>query len=71
MLPRGMRVESQGDYQAVLIKGRRVNHILHLILTLVTAGLWAVVWIILVIVGGEKRHIVRVDEFGNVTTSQA
>ena len=36
----GARVESQSDFQAVLIKGGRVNHVLHLIATIVTAGLW-------------------------------
>lgn len=29
--------------------GRRVNHILHLVLTLITAGLWLPIWIILAI----------------------
>ena len=64
----GMRVESQSDYQAVLVKGKKVNHILHLILTLITVGTWGIVWILLVVLGGEKREIVRVDEFGNVLT---
>ena len=30
-IARGRRVESQGDFQAVLLRGRRVNHLLHLI----------------------------------------
>ena len=71
MLPQGMRVESQSDYQAVLLKGKRVNHILHAILSVFTGFLWAPVWIILAITGGEKRQIVSVDEFGNVMTTQA
>jgi hypothetical protein len=61
----GWRVESQSDYQAVLVKGKRPNHILHLILTLVTLGLWAIVWIGVTIAGGEKRQVVSVDEYGN------
>ena len=43
-IARGRRVESQGDFQAVLLRGRRVNHLLHLILTLLTfwlMGGWA------------------------------
>jgi hypothetical protein len=35
------RVESQTDFQAVMVKGHRTNHVLHLILTLVTLGIWA------------------------------
>lgn len=63
----GARVESQSDYQAVLVYGKRVNHILHLLLTIVTAGLWLLVWIPLAILGGEKRELVQVDDYGNLT----
>jgi hypothetical protein len=61
----GARVESQGDFQAVVVHGKPVNHILHLILTIVTLGLWVLVWIALAIVGGEKRSMVTVDPYGN------
>ena len=66
----GARVESQSDYQAVLVTGHRVNHVLHLILTLITISLWAIVWIALVVVGGEKRQLAQVDEWGNVTLTR-
>lgn len=61
----GARVESQSDYQAVLVKGHRPNHVLHLILTLVTLGVWGIVWIAVALLGGEKRMSVGVDEWGN------
>ena len=35
---RGYRVESQTDYQAIVVTGRRPNHLLHLILSLCTLG---------------------------------
>jgi hypothetical protein len=60
----GWRVESRSEFQAVFARGHRPNHILHLILTLVTLGLWAIVWIIVSIAGGEKRRTVSVDEYG-------
>jgi hypothetical protein len=62
----GARVESQSDFQAVLVRGKPVNHVLHLILTLVTFTLWGWVWIALAIFGGEKRSMITVDEYGNV-----
>ena len=61
MVRSGWRVESMGTKTAVLVKGRRVNHILHLLLTLVTLGLWAVVWLLLVAMKGEQRKTVFVD----------
>lgn len=69
-IAQGARIESQSDFQAVVIKGKHVNHILHLILTLVTFFMWGIVWLALVITGGEKRSIVAVDEYGNVSVQK-
>lgn len=66
----GARVESQSDFQAVVVKGKGVNHVLHLILTLVTLGVWGVVWIAMAIFGGENRAMVTVDEFGNAAVQK-
>jgi hypothetical protein len=63
---RGARVESHTDYQAVLVRGKRVNHVLHLILSLVTLFFWVPVWIILAVVGGEKRTVLGVDDWGHI-----
>lgn len=63
----GYRVESQTDLQAVVVKGRRPSHLLHLILSFVTLGVWAVlVWLPLSVFGGEKRRVITVDSYGNV-----
>lgn len=51
----------------MIVYGTRPNHILHLILTLVTAGLWGIVWICVAIGSGEKRMTLRVDPQGNVS----
>lgn len=63
---RGLRIESQSEFQAVMVEGQPVNHVLHAIITIFSCGLWGIVWIILAITGGEKREMVVVDEFGNV-----
>lgn len=57
---RGWRVESRTDHQAVLVIGHRPNHILHLILTIITFGIWAIVWILVAVLGGEKRKTITV-----------
>ena len=67
---RGRRVETQNDFQAVLVHGQRVNHLLHLFIAVFTCGLWGVIWLLLVLTGGEKRELVRVDEWGNVSLSR-
>lgn len=63
----GKRVESQSEYQAVLIAGKPVNNVLHGVLTLLLCGVWGIVWIILAVQGGETRELVAIDEYGNVT----
>jgi hypothetical protein len=66
----GARVESQGDYQGILVKGHRPNHVLHLILGFFTLGVWWLVWLALVAFGGEKRMSVNVDEWGNTNVQK-
>lgn len=65
-IAQGARIESQSDFQAVTVKGHRVNHVLHFLIGLLTFGVWWIVWIIMAITGGESRSMVTVDEFGNV-----
>ncbi len=60
------RIESQIDFQAVLVTGKPVNHILHLLLTVFTAGLWIFVWAAVTFSGGEKRELLQVDEQGAI-----
>ena len=57
----GWRVESRTETQAVIVKGRRPNHILHLILTILTLGVWAIVWLMVAAFGGEKRKTLSQD----------
>lgn len=67
----GYRVESQTDTNAILVKGGNINHVLHLILTLVTLGAWSLVWLILWIANRESRLILTVDDYGNVLRQSA
>jgi hypothetical protein len=62
----GARIESQGDFQAVVVRGHRTNHLLHFVIGVFTLGLWWIVWFFIAIFGGEKRRMINVDQFGNV-----
>lgn len=63
----GWRVQSQTPTSAQLVKGHRTNHILHLILSIITLGVWLIVWALMAILGGEKHKLLTVDEYGRVT----
>lgn len=67
----GARVESQTGIMAVLVKGHRVNHLLHFLVGIFTVGFWWIVWLILIITGGEKREVLTVDDYGNILKQRA
>ena len=66
----GKRVVFRGDYQAIVADGTPVNHILHLILSLFTVGLWSVIWMLDISFHKETKEFVKVDSNGNVTVSE-
>ena len=69
-ISRGWRVESQGKFHAVIVKDGKVNHILHLLLTLLT-GFWIVIWFLLAVFGGKRRQMIYVNEQGYVSVTRA
>lgn len=63
---RGGRVESQTDQMAVVVYGKQPNHILHVLLCVITVGLWIPVWLILYSTQRERRYVITVDSNGGV-----
>ena len=61
------RLESVTPYSAVVVTGRPVNHILHLLLTVFLCGFWLPVWLLVAVTGGEKRSVLAVDQCGNIS----
>ena len=63
---RGGRVEQQTAYQATIVYGGNPNHVMHAILSLVTLGLWLIVWLLVAIAARPARVVWTVDEAGVV-----
>ncbi len=63
---KGWRVETRSDFQATIAKGKELSHVLHIILTLFTIGLWLIVWLGLGIFGRVHRRMITIDEYGQV-----
>lgn len=55
LIDMGWEVQVDTAEHTYLVRGRRVNHILHLLLSVVTAGIWVPVWVWLALNGGEQR----------------
>ncbi len=68
---RGGRVEYRSPFQAIIVYGKPVNHILHAILSIFTCAIWLVVWFFIAQSGGERREVLDVDPYGNLHTSRA
>jgi hypothetical protein len=66
----GFRVETAGDSYAVLMFGQPLNHLVHLLATIATLGLWGIMWILLAFTWSQTRRAIFVDEFGAVQTTQ-
>lgn len=66
VVARGGRVEARTPTSAVVVTGKPINHVLHLLITVLLCGLWLPVWIVMAASGGEKRTTVSVDEAGHV-----
>lgn len=59
----GWRVESTPTPgQVVMVHGRRPNHILHLLLTVVTLGLWLPIWILVAVTSKEQRAVLSEEQ---------
>ena len=61
----GWRLDTQTEFAAVLSRGKGLNHILHLLLSLVTFGLWLIVWLMLLLVNRIHTMTIQIDKFGN------
>jgi hypothetical protein len=65
----GWEFKSQSQFSAVFIKRKKVNHILHLILSVVTSGFWLLVWLALVLINMNaiaETKVISIDERGLV-----
>ncbi|GGN94195.1 hypothetical protein GCM10011610_56870 [Nocardia rhizosphaerihabitans] len=65
----GAQIEEMTQSSAVLLKMKQVNHVLHLLLTVFTCFLWAIVWILVSASVQPQRFRLAVDEFGIVHRS--
>ena len=70
MEEQGKRIAFQGDYQAIVSDGPPVNHVLHLMLSFFTVGLWAIIWMVDISFHKETKEFVKVDIEGNLTVSK-
>jgi len=62
----GATVLHQAEGAVILGYPRRINHLGHFLLTLLTGGLWGFVWLVLALSRTQDRIRLDVDQWGNV-----
>jgi hypothetical protein len=67
----GWRVRTITPTEATLVKGEPISHGVHIFFSIVTVGLWLLVYVPLLVFGGEKHKHISVDEHGRVTVIDA
>lgn len=65
----GARVQARTPTSAVVEYGERVNHILHLLISVFLCGLWLPVWFFVAMSGGTRLRTLTVDEYGEIHES--
>ena len=55
------RIETRNEGSVTLTRGRKINHILHLLLSVVTVGVWMLVWGCLIAFSGKRTVRLYVD----------
>lgn len=71
-LNQGWEVQSQNEFSVILVKKPKpVNHILHLLLSILTAGVWLFVWLGLAMFSSSKSmtKMINVSENGAVISN--
>lgn len=63
---KGARVEWQSGSRAVVVFGGRVNNLVHAVIAVLTAGIWLIGWIIIMVRNRERRVVLEVDRFGEL-----
>lgn len=66
----GWAVESGGTTAVIMRKGHDTSHLLHLVLSVLTMGLWVPVWIAVAIMAGTKRRRLWVDPKGELRSAR-
>ena len=69
-MARGWRLRSKNPADAELVKGQPISHGLHIFFSIATVGLWLIVYVPMLIFGGEKHKHIAVDERGRVTMTE-
>ncbi|MCY3866163.1 MAG: hypothetical protein OXG68_12065, partial [Chloroflexi bacterium] len=67
----GKRIENRVGFAAIVVTPKKTNHVLHLIISFVSGGLWLPMWLLVALKNRDEREILHVNEYGSVTLSPA
>jgi len=66
----GWAVESRTATMAVMVSGGQANHVLHLLLTLLSCGLWGIMWLLIAATSSTSRISLILNPDGTLTITK-
>lgn len=64
----GWRLVATHGNMATMVSGRPTNHVLHLLASIFTLGLWLPIWFLIAVTAdGEKHLVITADAEGNIS----
>lgn len=62
-------VEPLSETSVVIVRRKKIRHVLHLVLTVLTGGIWAIPWIVMVLRNKPRRTVASVTADGTINES--
>ena len=66
----GWRIVSETRTDTLMAKGERINHLVHILLTVISVGIWGIYYGLRLIFGGLKQVRITKDSKGNARVKQ-
>jgi hypothetical protein len=64
----GWRLVATHGNMATMVSGRPTNHVLHVLVSIFTLGLWLPIWFLIAVTAdGEKQLVITADAEGNIS----
>jgi len=63
-------IVSQTDSSVILGRSKKVSHIMHFILSILTGGLWLIIWILMFVRKSEQRRSISISSDGKISDSK-
>lgn len=63
-------IVSQTDTSVILGRRKKVSHIMHFILSVLTGFMWLIIWLLMIVRRKEERRSITISSDGNISDTK-